>query len=197
MKKLAKAVQAMVTTEGQMNLRIGAILLVAASWPMVGCAETGGTESDQVASASQAMYYGAAKLGCPSSIYVALKSYYGYYCAAGTKGWMTCYSTALSPEAQFAVVDLDDGSGMIALLASDGNYVSATNGGGGGIWHNRPGIGIWESFLPGRHYTGGIYLKTSRTDQTDYVTAENGGGGVMNANRHAIGPWEGFTVQCL
>lgn len=198
MNGLARVVLAKVVTIGQLNRSIGAILLVAASCPLVGCAETADTDSDQVANASQAMHYGAGRFGCPSSTRIALKSYNNYYCqASNTNEWMTCYGNVLNDWGRFRVIELDDGTNRIALQAQDDTFVSASNGGGGGIWHNRAAIGPWESF-----YTGLVpgasnvyYFKTN--DKLHYVTAENGGGGVMNANRNNLGTWERFQVECV
>ena len=201
MKKLTKAVLAKVVPGGRLNRTMGTVLLVAASCPLAACGEA--TEADllEIESTSQGITANAAALGCPNTDRVTLKSYYGSYCgpAAGPHmEWMTCGDYWVYDDLR--VWALDDGPNRIALqvLKETGyaKYVSATNGGGGGIWNNRQYLGSWEMFTVGiaPGYTDRYYIQTN--DGVHFVTAEHGGGDVMNANRTAIGPWETFQVLC-
>jgi FtsP/CotA-like multicopper oxidase with cupredoxin domain len=80
---------------------------------------------------------------------------------------------------------------IIALRASNGQYVVAENGGGGVVGANRNAIGPWETFGLINRGNGNVALRASNGQ---YVVAENGGGGVVGANRNAIGPWETFGL---
>ena len=80
---------------------------------------------------------------------------------------------------------------LIALRASNGQYVGAEGGGGQAVVANRNAIGGWESFNL-------IYLDINRVALQAYngmyVCAEGGGGQALVANRRAIGAWETFTL---
>lgn len=164
---------------------------------MMACVGAPETDLGEVETTSQAITASASRFGCPPGIkYIELTTATGYYCGAiKGDGWMACYTK--DEFGGFTVYALDDGPNRVALKTNNGRFVSATNGGGGGIWNTGNGIGAWESFSVGLApgYTDRYYLQTN--DRLHFVTAEGGGGGVMNANRTNIGPWEMFKVRCM
>ena len=189
---------------GQVNGRflgptIAAALLMAVGGSLAGCGNM--DDSEDVTTVTGALLtYDATKVGCPNSGYVAIKSVNNYHCRPDTNSWMTCYSTTLTQEGYFRVVD--NGDGTIAIRARDGanltwqNYLAATNGGGSGIYHN--GINPTDYNTKFISVPDGAGHYSFRTNYNGYyVTAENGGGNVMNANRTQIGSWEKFTVECF
>lgn len=84
----------------------------------------------------------------------------------------------------------DLGNNQIALIACNGQFVSADPG-GGGLIANRPYIGPSETFtvtyLPG----GQLNLLAGNGR---YVTAEGGGGGGVTNNRTVAAEWETFNL---
>jgi len=81
---------------------------------------------------------------------------------------------------------------LVALRASNGQYVCAEGGGGQAVVANRDAIGEAESLNL-------IYLDTNRValqvNNGMYLCAEGGGGQALVANRTAIGAWETFALM--
>jgi hypothetical protein len=85
----------------------------------------------------------------------------------------------------------------VSLAASNGQYVSAENGGGGDVNANRTAIGIWETFGIADVNGGTLNDGDSVAFQVlngSYLQAVNGGGQEMAAAGAAIGPWETFIL---
>jgi peptidoglycan/xylan/chitin deacetylase (PgdA/CDA1 family) len=76
---------------------------------------------------------------------------------------------------------------QIALLASNGKYVSPQLGGGGQVLVNGPAIGPWEPLGVDYVAPGKVALRASNGL---YLSPQNGGGGEVLANGPAIGRWE-------
>mgnify|MGYP000464549129 CR=1 FL=1 len=81
----------------------------------------------------------------------------------------------------------------IALIATNGWYVSAAYGGGVDVIANKYVLTSWETFRV-HPVSGGVGLQVSNGQ---FICAEGGGGGAVNANRPAIGPWETFQLLDL
>lgn len=92
---------------------------------------------------------------------------------------------------QFVVVDA--GGGLIALRASNGQYVSAdTNlGAFAPLVANRPTIQGWEKFTWTDVGSGQVTLKASTTNK--FVAADLNRGATLVADRATAGGWETFT----
>lgn len=119
---------------------------------------------------------------------------------------MAADRTAIGPWERFDVADLNGGTlgsgDTVNLRVSNGSYMVAEGGGGGGVNADRVFASTWESFriwnLDGRptFATGDRVALQAINNQ--YVVAEGGGGGAgagsVNADRGAIGPWEIFTI---
>jgi uncharacterized repeat protein (TIGR01451 family) len=112
----------------------------------------------------------------------------------------TADSTSESASSQQSTASVESsqayrGNYTIALQASNGQYISAKNGGGDGVFANGSAVGTWEKFnvidLGDRKK---IALQASNGQ---YVSAEETKGGLLVANRNAIGPWETFNVSIL
>lgn len=102
--------------------------------------------------------------------------------------------TGMSPKAAFA------DNRLATFTSSNGSYLSAENGGGSGLYANRPAQGPWERFTIIDIYQGALMSGDAvclRTDNGYFVTAENGGGRETNANRSTCGPWETFQIFLL
>jgi hypothetical protein len=84
-------------------------------------------------------------------------------------------------------------NGSISLLSHMG-YLCAEQGGGDGVFANRPAVGDWEHWQLINNRDGSFSLRTANGH---YLTAEGGGGRECNANRTAIGPWEKFHLVPL
>lgn len=106
-------------------------------------------------------------------------------------------SGALSPA---AVTISSTGGTIVALKASNGQYVSAQGGSSGsaiGVYANRAAIGPWEKLLVVPTGAGGYALlcQGDSSHRQYYVSAEGGGGGDVHCNRTTVGPWETFSLQ--
>ena len=189
-----------------------AVLAIAASFQFLACGAAmdpesteGQSDEAKVESTSQALapFQDASPLGCPGTK-VGLRPYQHVlqYCGASflDNGDMGCVDTTMRTWDTFTVYRVYDNgndTGRIALKENYRNrYVSADNGGGGGIHANRTAVGIWELFRPEKQEGSSLYSLTTYNGPY-YVTAENGGGSVMNANRVGIGDWEKFYVYCV
>jgi len=191
--------------------RVGAaVLLIGMSSQIVACGSAIDTESGEaeVGSTSEALvgFADARAFGCAEGqnfIYLSSNSP-SYGCRAYDNGDMWCAIINGIGGTSLRVERVEDGqghpTGQIALnqpisrVQWSNRYVSADNGGGGGIHANRTGIGNWESFTVEK--LAGYQRYALRTSNGSYVTAENGGGSVMNANRPSPGAWETFQVGC-
>jgi len=80
---------------------------------------------------------------------------------------------------------------LVSLKSSDGQFVSAENGGGGEVTANRSARNSWETFEVVEQGGGRIAL---RTVDGHFLSAEGGGGDTLSANRQFIGEWERFKV---
>ena len=80
-----------------------------------------------------------------------------------------------------------------SLLSWQG-FFSAQQGGGDGIYANRPEIGEWETWTLIDNFDGTVSFKAFNGQ---FLTAEGGGGRECNANRTAIGTWEKFHIDNL
>jgi hypothetical protein len=86
----------------------------------------------------------------------------------------------------------------VHLQAYEGQYLIASDGGGGDLRATASAIGSWEHFRiskvsgSGTLQNGDSIVLQASTNH--YVVAEGGGGGDVNANRTAIGAWEKFTL---
>jgi hypothetical protein len=89
------------------------------------------------------------------------------------------------------------GSGKVALRAqTNGRYLHAADGGGGGVYADRDSVGEHEEFTL-EPQDDGVSVAI-RTAGGQYLCAENGGGGLVAANRDSVGPWERFvTTEAL
>jgi len=188
-----------------------AVLLIGVSSQIIACGSAMDTESGEadVGSTSEALagFADASQFGCAAGqnfIWLTSNSP-SYGCTAYDNGDMWCASVQGIGAKSFRVERVEDGqghpTGKIALNIPKtrapswiNRYVSADNGGGGGIHANRSGIGSWESFTVEK--LAGYQRYALRTTNGSYVTAEQGGGSVMNANRPTAGSWETFSVAC-
>jgi len=189
---------------------LSAVLALVASSQLLACGAAmdpqsadGQSDEESIASASAALSTrpDASPFGC-SGTQIAISPYYGdQYCGAftGENGNMGCGDHSVYTWDRFTVYRVFDGaidSGRIALTESHlGRYVSAANGGGGGLHADRRTVGTWEVFIPER--LAGDQRFAFRTYKNYYFTAENGGSSAMNANRSRVGTWETFHVSCL
>ena len=95
------------------------------------------------------------------------------------------------------IVDLRAGrTRTVALIAHNGKYVSAVNGGGDILIANKDQIGNFEVFtlIPIGIQAERIVIRTSRGY---YFSAPSGGGGSLNARKTSIGPEESFNIVPL
>jgi hypothetical protein len=80
----------------------------------------------------------------------------------------------------------------------DGTWVSADQGGGGGVTADRAVNSIWETFeiidLNGGDLQSGDPVALRTFDHVHYLQAAGGGGSSVNATPTAVGPWERFTI---
>lgn len=189
-----------------------AMIAMAASFQLLACGAAmdpesteGQSDEAKVSSTSQALSptADASPLGCPGTK-VALRPYKhsSLYCGSTflSSGDMGCTDSKMRDWDTFTVYRVLDGendTGKIALQENYGHrYVSAENGGGGGIHANRSWVGVWELFRPEQQQGANGLYSLSTYNGPFYVTAENGGGSVMNANRPGVGDWEKFYVYC-
>jgi hypothetical protein len=92
----------------------------------------------------------------------------------------------------FVMADLGN-IGQVSLLSHMGLF-SAANGGGAGVYANRPQLGDWERWTLIKNDDGSVSF---RSIGGHYLVAESGGGSVLNANRTSIGEWEKFWIYFL
>lgn len=102
--------------------------------------------------------------------------------------------TILMPPGDSTTVEM---FGRFGLRASNGKYVCAENGGGGPLLANRPGMGVWETFIAELHpeppnMVMQICLRTE--DGCHFLHAKNGGGGELTAEATAVAQWETFDL---
>ncbi len=83
------------------------------------------------------------------------------------------------------------GTGLLNLVSTRGNLLSAESGGGREVVANRTLRGAWEDFRVVN--LGGGYVAIQAANGM-YFSAEGGGGGAVVADRTAIGEWERFKV---
>lgn len=76
---------------------------------------------------------------------------------------------------------------QLALLATNGKYVSPQAGGGGTILVDGPAIGAWETLGIDHLAAGKVAL---RAPNGLYISPQDGGGGDVLANGPGIGGWE-------
>ena len=95
-------------------------------------------------------------------------------------------------------IDGAGGAPVVATFqASNGQYVSAENGGGGAVDANRDVAGPWETFhldLIDGGLADGVRLRI-RANNDQYVQAVNHGGGDVDAASNKAGAWETFTLH--
>jgi hypothetical protein len=77
----------------------------------------------------------------------------------------------------------------VALLADNGQWVMAVDGGGGAVMATANAVGTWETFR--LIDVGGGYVALQSISGY-YLVAEGGGGREILANRASIGSWEKF-----
>jgi hypothetical protein len=119
-------------------------------------------------------------------------------------GLRTANGGALSGFDLLDLVDLTGGTlhdgDAIALLAPDGLYLQADQGGGGALLDIGFAPAAWETFTlvdrdrPGGDVKDGDHVAL-RSASGLYVCAELGGGADVNVNRESIGSWETFTLK--
>lgn len=145
---------------------------------------------------------------CPK---ITLKTNDGVHYLQATNGGgstVTAASTSRGSSETFRVVNLAanapefSATPWLALQASNGQWLSARNGGGSTLSANRDVIGASEVFRGTR--PASLFALTARSttptslgtsgSPTKFVAAENGGGGAVNVNRASAGVWETFTA---
>jgi hypothetical protein len=112
---------------------------------------------------------------------------------------------------KFKLVPLDPSSQTFALQTMNGNYVSATNGGGLGgpsdeqhpIHTDSTKVGPWESLVLIQQIDEAYYAIATTSGY--YISATNGGGldgpndnsSIIHTSATTIGPWETFSFDSL
>lgn len=81
----------------------------------------------------------------------------------------------------------------VSLLSWQG-FFSAQQGGGQGVYANRPVVGPWETWTLIDNHDGTVSFQTIGGH---FLCAENGGGRECQANRTNIGNWEKFFLRYL
>lgn len=107
-------------------------------------------------------------------------------------GAVAADTTEALPWESFVMADLGN-TGQVSLLSHMGLF-SADNGGGAGVYANRPKLGDWERWTLVKNDDGSVSF---RSIGGHYLVAESGGGSVLNANRTSIGEWEKFWIYFL
>ncbi|MGD1848265.1 MAG: hypothetical protein ACFB10_22965 [Salibacteraceae bacterium] len=88
----------------------------------------------------------------------------------------------------------DDKPVKVAIRASNGQYVSAEDGGKKPLQANRKSIGTWETF--DMYSLGGTHIALKAVNGK-YVANENNGDKPLIADRSKIGEWEIFDLEMI
>jgi hypothetical protein len=122
-----------------------------------------------------------------------------HYLMAQTSGerWLSAAGSASSHTA-FTVVPNAGGGAYFGLRSPENYYMSADNGGGGGIHVDKTWLYWWESWgiVPLQRLSSNQWKVAIHASNGQYVSAEGGGGGGVNANRTWIREWETFVMTC-
>jgi hypothetical protein len=111
--------------------------------------------------------------------------------------WLSAAGTAASHTA-FTIVPNQAGGYYFSLLSPQGFYVSADNGGGGGIHVDKTAAYWWESFgiVPLQRLSANQWKVGLHAANNQYLSAANGGGNAVDANRNWTREWETFVMTC-
>jgi len=133
---------------------------------------------------------------------IALKTYNMHYLCAenGGGGKVVADRKEVREWETFELIEINDNVaplkklGSIALLAANGKYLCAENGGGSEVVANRDRIGSWETFEIFQLDTNTVVLKTS-TD--NYIYLEDEDEGNINAETTKVSYRTKFVISGL
>lgn len=136
----------------------------------------------------------------PNCARASFRTYDGtHYLMAQTSGarWLSAAGLSYSHTA-FTIVPGAGYGYYFGLRSPEGYYVSADNGGGGGVHVDKTNLGWWEAFgiVPLQRLNASQWKVALHASNNQYVSAENGGGDAVNANRNALLQWETFVMTC-
>jgi hypothetical protein len=111
--------------------------------------------------------------------------------------WVSAAATSAN-RTLFTVVPHQAGGYYFGLRSPEGYYMSADNGGGGGIHVDKTYLSWYESWglVPIQRLNSSQWKVALHASNNQYVSAGNGGGGPVDANRTWIREWETFVMTC-
>jgi hypothetical protein len=136
----------------------------------------------------------------PTCSRASFRTYDGvHYLTAQTSGsrWLAASGTSAS-HTPFTITPEAGGGYYFNLSSPQGYYVSADNGGGGGVHVDKTSLSPWESFgiVPLQRLGVNQWKVALHASNGQYVSAEQGGGDAVNANRNTVLEWETLVMTC-